>query len=152
MASYLPEADGYLPYWLLFIAFVSLFNTIQSFLTTSMTAQVYALAPSATNASTATKDKSSPRAEDIQVTPLQSRLFGTWTFVAKLVRLYAAYNIHDPALYQLAVLTYVVAFLHFSSEWLVFGTAKWGRGLAGPILVSVTSLMWMGTQYQFYIK
>ena len=38
------------------------------------------------------------------------------------------------------------------SEWFVFGTAKWGRGLAGPMVVANFSLVWMVGQWGFYVK
>lgn len=83
---------------------------------------------------------------------LSARTFGTWTFLSAVVRLYAAYNITDPLIYQLAVWTYGIAFGHFVTEWLVFGTAKWGAGLAGPVFVSTGTLAWMVTQWGWYVR
>ena len=68
------------------------------------------------------------------------------------MRLYAAYNIENRVVYELAVWTYAVAFAHFVSEWWVFGTAGWGKGLAGPVFVSTGSLVWMGVQWGYYVK
>lgn len=92
-----------------------------------------------------------PLAPNTTVTPLSARTFGTWTLVQSIVRLYAAYNISNPQIYQLAYLTYLVAGLHFMGEWLVFKTAKWGAPLAGPIIVSSSSLLWMTVQWGFYV-
>jgi hypothetical protein len=86
------------------------------------------------------------------VTPLSARTFGTWTLIQSFVRLYAAYNISNPAFYQLAFLTYVVAAGHFMSEWWVYKTTHWGPGLAGPVLVASSSLVWMVMQWDFYVK
>lgn len=86
------------------------------------------------------------------VTELSARTFGTWTALSSIVRLYAAYNISDSRIYQLAVWTFALAFGHFFSEWLVFGTARWGRGLAGPAFVSVGTLVWMYSQWTFYVS
>ncbi|CAI2171125.1 5037_t:CDS:10 [Funneliformis geosporum] len=55
---------------------VAIFNTIQNFLTISLTKRVYSARPA-------------------QVTKLASRTFATWTFLSAIVRLYAAYNITD---------------------------------------------------------
>ncbi|MCJ1469590.1 ergosterol biosynthesis protein [Pseudocyphellaria aurata] len=134
MALFLPPAqDGYLPYWLLLISAVSTANSVQCYLTQTYTARVY----------------SSPLRP---VNPLSGRTFGTWTFLSGVVRLYAAYHIADPLLYQLALWTYGVALAHFATEWLVFGTARWGKGLAGPVLVSTGTLAWMLTQWGWYVR
>ncbi len=63
-----------------------------------------------------------------QVTPLAARLFGAWTLMTGLVRIYAAYDVSSPALYQLSLITHIVAASHFTSELLVFGTLR----LTGP--------------------
>ncbi|KAL8672217.1 MAG: hypothetical protein Q9168_003319 [Polycauliona sp. 1 TL-2023] len=133
MTSYLPQNEGYLQYWLLLLSVVSIGNSVQSYLTTSYTRRVYS-------------------APETTVTPLHSRTFGTYTALASIIRLYAAYNITDPLIYQLALWTYVVALGHFYSEWLVFGTARWGKGLAGPLLISVGSLSWMVVQWGTYVR
>lgn len=79
-------------------------------------------------------------------------MFGTWTVVQALIRLYAAYNIHDKNLYQLALWTFIVAGAHFGSEWLVFKTAKWGAGLAGPAFVASGTGVWMLLQWGSYVQ
>lgn len=64
--------------------------------------------------------------------------------------MYAAYNISDPLVYQLTLWTFVLALAHFLGEWLLFGTAKMGKGLLGPLIVPVVSLTWMLAQWEFY--
>lgn len=39
-------------------------------------------------------------------------------------------------MYDMALLTYLIAFGHFGSEWLIFRSAKVGPGLLSPVLVS----------------
>lgn len=150
MASFLPQHDGLLPYWLLLvicphalpwdpvadidqISVTSAGNTVQAFLTPKNTRQVYA--------------KSGQ-----ELTALSSRIFGTYTFVSAVIRFYAAYNISTPQFYQLAIWTYLIAWCHFFSEWLVFGTAAWGKALAGPVFVSTMSLVWMFSQWGYYVQ
>jgi hypothetical protein len=82
---------------------------------------------------------------------LTARIFGTWTLLSSVIRLYAAYYISNPQIYQIAFATYAIAFFHFYSEWLVFGTAKWGKGLAGPAIISVGTMAWMWTQWDYYV-
>ncbi|KAF1843446.1 ergosterol biosynthesis protein-like protein [Cucurbitaria berberidis CBS 394.84] len=139
--SYLPPAEGLLPKWLLMISLLSVGNSVQAYTTLHFTSRVY-------NPSAIDPPPQTPK----HVTGLSSRTFGTWTFLTSLVRLYAAYNITNGAFYQLAMWTFVVAWGHFLSEWLVFKTTKWGMPLAGPIIVSNASLLWMLMQWGYYVK
>ncbi|KAK9452594.1 hypothetical protein V1511DRAFT_507330 [Dipodascopsis uninucleata] len=133
MSDYLPSAPGLLPKWLLFISVVSIFNSIQSYFGgLHLTRRVYDNKPN-------------------DVTGLSARTFGTWTFLTAAIRLYGAYNINDASVFNLTYLTFIVAFTHFSSEWLIFKTVKLGKGLAGPLIVSTTSLIWMASQRKFYL-
>ncbi|KAL8938392.1 MAG: hypothetical protein Q9211_003222 [Gyalolechia sp. 1 TL-2023] len=115
------------------LSVVSIGNSVQTYLTTSYTRRVYS-------------------APDTTVTPLHARTFGVYTALAAIIRLYAAYNINDASMYQLAVWTYVVALGHFYSEWLVFRTARFGGGLVGPLVISMTSLVWMVLQWSSYVR
>ncbi|KAH9964372.1 Erg28-like protein [Lactifluus volemus] len=135
MANFLPQGDGNLPIWQAIIATTALFNTVQNFLTLQLTKRLYDNVP-----------KEQP------VTPLQARTFGIWTLTASVVRLYAAYNIHNKAIYDMALLTYLFAFAHFSSEILIFRTSRIGIPVLSPVIVATTSLVWMIAQYDFYVK
>ncbi|KIP05018.1 hypothetical protein PHLGIDRAFT_92686 [Phlebiopsis gigantea 11061_1 CR5-6] len=130
--SYLPQDEGFLPKWILFVAATAVFNTIQNFATLKFTRRVYNTAPS--------------------VTALQARTFAVWTLMSAVVRGYAAYNIHDKSIYDMTLLSYLIAFGHFSSEILIFRTAKLTGAAISPVIVSTVSLFWMIRQYDFYIK
>ncbi|KAJ8098273.1 hypothetical protein POJ06DRAFT_148066 [Lipomyces tetrasporus] len=133
-SDYLPQASGLLPKWLLFISVVSAFNSAQSYFGgLTLTRRVY-------------------EANSAQVTGLSARTFGTWTFLTSVIRLYGAYHINDPAVYDITYATYIVALMHFSSEWIIYKTAKLGKGLAGPLIVSTTTLVWMGLQKSYYLS
>jgi len=127
LTAYLPQTPGLLPKWLLFVAVVALGNSVQAYLTLRFNKRIYCARP-------------------LDVTALSSRTFGTWTVLSAVLRVYAAYHIHDPVVYDLAIWSYAVAGVHFVSEWLVFGSAGLGAGLAGPLVVSSMSLAWMITQ------
>ncbi|KAF2684325.1 ergosterol biosynthesis protein [Lentithecium fluviatile CBS 122367] len=159
--SFLPPFEGWLPKWLLLVSIISIGNSIQAYTTLTYTARLYnpnpnnALPPSNISAympaslcAPASKDKSEIPS---QVTPLSARKFGTWTLLTSIVRLYVAFHINEPAFYQLGAATYIVAFVHFFSEWRVFGTTRWGVPLAGPVAVSTASLAWMWMQKDFYL-
>ncbi|KAF1834038.1 Erg28 protein [Decorospora gaudefroyi] len=141
LQAYLPQAEGFLPKWLLFISVVSFGNSISCYTTLHFTSRLYNPTPI-----------DPPPTVPKHVTALSSRTLGTWTFLTAIVRLYAAYNINDSAFYQLAMWTYGVAWVHFMSEWWVFGTTRMGAPLASPIIVSNLSLVWMTLQWSFYVK
>jgi len=115
------------------ISVVSLGNSIQAYFSLAGSQQVYAgTAPS-------------------RVTPLSARTFGTWTALSSIIRLYGAYHIDNPAVYEITLWTFGIAFGHFALEWLVYGTAKLGKGLAGPLVVSTVTASWMMMQWSAYV-
>ncbi|KAK6340851.1 ergosterol biosynthesis protein [Orbilia brochopaga] len=128
----LPAGPGLLPKFLLLVSVISIANSAQCYSTLKFTKRVYAGKP-------------------FEVSSLSSRTFGTWTLLAALVRFYAAYNISNPAVYDICVGTFVLAGWHFVSEWLYFGTAKLGEGLTGPLIAATTGLTWMLSQRAFYL-
>ncbi|KAI9824106.1 MAG: ergosterol biosynthesis protein [Thelocarpon impressellum] len=129
----IPSHEGLLPKWLLLISVVAMLNSAQSYSTLSYTKRLYS-------------------AQEALVNPLSAHIFGTWTVLASLIRLYAAYHIGNPQLYELAIWANAVGFLHFTSEWAVFRTARWGTPLAGPVIVSSVSLVWMLSQRSYYVR
>ena len=70
----------------------------------------------------------------------------------------------------MAMFTYLIAFGHFGSEWLIFRSATTNPGLLSPVFVAsmwrifypyqtyldytltAGSLIWMFQQYDFYVK
>lgn len=123
---------GYLPKWLLFISIVSVFNSVQTYVSgLELTRRVYENKPSETTA-------------------LSARTFGTWTFVSCVIRFYGAFFLNEPHIYQLTFISYIIALVHFGSELVIFRTCKLGKGFMGPLVVSTTSLVWMYNQKEFY--
>jgi hypothetical protein len=87
---------------------------------------------------------------------------------------------YPSSIYDMALLTYLFAFAHFSSEILIFRTAKISLPVLSPVIVAsayhffviglrdliivrlmisppsfffiATSLVWMILQYDFYVK
>ncbi|WPG98988.1 ergosterol 28 [Acrodontium crateriforme] len=148
LGSYLPPDDGLLSKWLLFISVVSIGNSVQAYFSLAGTREVYAgpVPVTAAEKAAAKKDSLSP------VTDLSARTFGTWTALSAIIRLYAAYNITNAVVYELALWTFGLAWIHFATEWLVFGTARWGRGLAGPVCVATGTGAWMLAQWGSYVQ
>lgn len=138
------------------LSVVSIANSVQAYLTLTYTARVYSENPSFKTSNKKTDEPAGPVAGSSHptstVTPLAARLFGTWTVAQSMVRLYAAYHISNPQLYQMAYLTFLIAFAHFMSEWWIFGTVKWGGPIAGPAIISTSGLVWMWLQWDFYVQ
>ncbi|SCZ90079.1 BZ3500_MvSof-1268-A1-R1_Chr9g10701 [Microbotryum saponariae] len=158
--AHLPSASqGYLPYWMIFVSSLAVFNSVQNFVTTSLTRRIYARSPACGLSGPSTCPI--PRrftAPDLtllsclSVTPLQARTFAAWTLASAAIRIYAAYNISLKPMYDLALISYVLALGHFGLEWLVFRTAALGGGLISPLVVASTSLIWMTRQYDHYVS
>lgn len=123
---------GYLPKWLLFISVVSVFNSLQTYISgLELTRRVYENKPSETTA-------------------LSARTFGTWTFVSCVIRLYGALYLNEEHVFQLTFISYLIALGHFGTELLIFRTCKLGKGFMGPLIVASTSLIWMYNQKEYY--
>ncbi|KIY72362.1 Erg28-like protein [Cylindrobasidium torrendii FP15055 ss-10] len=131
LQPYLPQASGLLPKWMLFVAFTAVFNSVQNFVTTKLTQQVYS---------------------NVHVTSIQARTFAVWTLASAAIRMYAAYNITEKHVYDLALISYLIAFGHFASEILIFKSTGFNRGSISPVIVSTVSLIWMFQQYEFYTR
>ncbi|KAH9817678.1 hypothetical protein DFH28DRAFT_1081280 [Melampsora americana] len=119
--------------WIFLIGLISIFNTLQNFLTLKFTQKIYNQEPKLVNS-------------------LQSRTFAIWTLTSGLIRIYTAYNIHHQALYQLTIGSYLIALFHFGTEFMVFKTCQFSSGLISPLIVASTSLIWMIRQYDFYVR
>ncbi|KAI3618118.1 transmembrane domain-containing protein [Moniliophthora roreri] len=132
ITDFIPQSEGWLPSWQLFIAATSLFNTVQNFAGIKLTRHLYG--------------------GSALVNPLQARTFAIWTLTTSIVRGYAAYNLHLKPIYDIALLTYLLAFAHFTSEVLIFRSVKFTPPLMAPMLVATSSLAWMIMQYDFYVK
>ncbi|KAF1812070.1 Erg28-like protein [Eremomyces bilateralis CBS 781.70] len=146
ITAYLPQHAGFLPKWLFFTGIISIGNSIQAYSTLEFTKRVYNGAPTADG-----KDTDKKLSAASPVTPLAAHLFATWTFTSAMVRLIAAYHITTPPIFWLAFVTYTIAFSHFGAEWLIYGNTKLGAGLAGPLVVSTSTIAWMLLTWQEYL-
>ncbi|KAL4897940.1 ergosterol biosynthesis protein Erg28 [Aspergillus ambiguus] len=136
LLAYLPPFEGLLPKWLVLVATVSAANSIQAYRSESYAAQLY-------NGKTA---EGRPFTN-----PLSSRTFGTWTFLSSVVRMYAAYNITTPVVYDMAMWTFGIALVHFVGEWLGFGTAQLKGRFVSPLITASSTLAWMLIQRDGYL-
>lgn len=111
--------------------------------------QTNRLAPAPGSPNSSPKD--GQQAQD-QVTPLAARLFGTYTLVSAIVRIYASYHLHLGPIYDLAIWTYVVAAVHFGSEWAVFRTTHFGTPLFFPFFFASIGICWTLSQRGWYVE
>ncbi|CEQ42257.1 SPOSA6832_04058 [Sporobolomyces salmonicolor] len=152
-AALLPaDAPGALPYWMLFVSTSSRPRS-----PSECTAALPLRARLADPLGLSSADSSA--SSRFVLNPLQARTFAVWTLMSAAVRIYASYNISNKVIYDLALVSYALAWLHFVSEALVFRTA----GLAGvisPFIVSCESVVaprafstkLRASQYDFYIR
>ncbi|KAI2623696.1 transmembrane domain-containing protein [Xylaria nigripes] len=166
---YLPQGEGYLPYYMFGLSVIAVGNSLQNYLTLHYSRRLYngqfvpnpSLPPKSTHfdpedstrklASISVVNTKDGRTID-QVTPLAARLFGTYTFISAIVRIYASYNLHIAPVYHIAVWTYVVALFHFASEWAVFRSAYLGPPILLPFFFASVGIIWMLSQYEFYVQ
>ncbi|KAF7560926.1 hypothetical protein G7046_g3214 [Stylonectria norvegica] len=164
LKSLLPPANGILPYYMLILSLTSIGNSMQTFMTLHFSRRVYngrfirntKLLPATDKynpddaVNKLVSAPNNPAAED-QLTPLAGRLFGTWTFVACIVRLYAAYHLDNGPVYNIAYWTYIVALGHFSSELFVFKTMTFGLPQVFPFTLATMALIWMPLVRSYYV-
>lgn len=82
---------------------------------------------------------------------LLAHLYGVKNFYTVLMRLYAAYNLHQSReTYHLAMWSYAGVFFLYSTETFVYQTVR-PREAAIPFVYSLTGLIWMWTQRDFYL-
>jgi len=82
-----------------------------------------------------------------KINDLAARLFGIWTLMSAFLRLSCAILITNRALFNLTLLSFVVAFVHFLSEAFVYKTAPLTIGVLTPMIVSGVSMLWMIVAY-----
>ncbi|KAF8984751.1 ergosterol biosynthesis protein [Entomortierella lignicola] len=124
---------GLLPKWLWIVGVTSFLNTFQAFVTLTATRRIYANKPH-------------------EVTGLSGRTFGVWTLLSSVIRLYGAYHLQFAPMYNITLATFGIAWVHFMSEFFVFKTAKVTGPFLAPCVVATSSLIWMYSQYGYYVK
>ncbi|GAP84742.1 putative transmembrane domain-containing protein [Rosellinia necatrix] len=169
LKDYLPSGPGYLPYYMFGLSVIAVGNSFQNYLTLHYSRRLYngqfvpdpSLPPKSASfdpedsthklAPASAVNTKDGRTTD-QVSPLAARLFGTYTFISAVVRLYASYNLHLAPVYNMAIWTYVVALFHFGSEWAVYRTAYIGPPILFPFFFATVGIIWMTSQYSFYVQ
>ncbi|KIV84478.1 hypothetical protein PV11_00253 [Exophiala sideris] len=144
MQSILPQSEGYLPLYVLFVGVTAIGNAIQSYNTLSYTQRLYPGQPLA--------GKPTNPAVTSPTTPLSSRTFGTYTLAVGVVRIFAAFHMNEASWFWMQLLTNVIGLVHFSLEAFVYKTCKPSGPWLAPVSVAVIGLVWSITQYDFYVR
>lgn len=120
LLSWIPESA--LGQWLWAVGAVATLNGLQNLAHPAFSRRVYA-----------------SKEGEKEATALAARLFGVWNLTSAMVRLYAAYHLHDRGAYLLCLGTFLIAQVHFFAEMLFFGTLALGPGSISPLVVSCMS-------------
>ncbi|KAI0893804.1 ergosterol biosynthesis protein-like protein Erg28 [Annulohypoxylon nitens] len=83
--------------------------------------------------------------------PLLAHVYGVKNFYTSFIRLYAAYYINNPQLYDLAILTFVGVLFLYITEVFVYKTSNL-REACFPYVIAGTSLAWMVLQRDWYLS
>lgn len=83
--------------------------------------------------------------------PLLAHVYGVKNFYTSLIRLYAAYNLANPLLYDLAIWTFVGVLFLYITEVFVYETARI-REASFPYVIAGSSFVWMMLQRDWYLS
>jgi Erg28 like protein len=114
----------YIQLWLYVVASLSLFGSLQGYLSQSVI-----------------RDRQFSNAKQ-EVSPLARRLFGAWTLVATMVRCLAARYIAEEGIYLAAIGTFIAAFGVYTYE-VFFSRAVPFKNAIAPFVVAGSTLSWM---------
>lgn len=162
----LPQAAGLLPKWQLFVSVVALFNTVQNFATLKFTRRVYSGKPHEGNLSqnayvSCAETRLVPRivvSSDPLAGPYLCRvdtsrercsILRRLSHLRQTVRanpvLKPGNSAHEAlrilSIYDIALISYLLAFGHFTSEFLIFGSVKLSAGSMSTFVVSSEYLL-----------
>jgi hypothetical protein len=170
LKEYLPPTNGYLPWYMFTLSLIAVGNSVQNYMTLHFSRRFYngqfvpnpALPPrtstfnpedSTSKLVPATLSNTTKGGRTVdQITPLAARLFGTYTLISAIVRIYASYHLDLEPVYMMAMWTYIVALGHFVSEGAIFKTYYPGLPQFLPFFFATTGTMWMATHKGFYVQ
>ncbi|KAH9494455.1 ergosterol biosynthesis protein [Bulinus truncatus] len=117
-----PTFINVLRIWLALVAVMAFGNTIQCFISSNyLFERLYTV-------------------NEKNVSGLAARLFGVWTLLSGIIRILCAFFIYNKTLYFSTLMSFFIAFGHFTSEVFVFNTAALTVGIIAPMIVSSLSI------------
>jgi hypothetical protein len=150
MSTYLPQHDGLLPYFLLLVCEmrISTLLSIDHHYQTSFLATAHSLVCYISPPSVALKQFSGTHHPPH--TRLLAHVYGVKNIYTSLIRTYAAYQINNPALYNLATFTYAAVLFLFTTELVVWRTVRL-REAVFPFVNAGVGLAWMLSSRERYL-
>eukprot|EP00270_Netrium_digitus_P020833 TRINITY_DN8678_c0_g1_i1.p1 TRINITY_DN8678_c0_g1~~TRINITY_DN8678_c0_g1_i1.p1 ORF type:complete len:147 (+),score=35.42 TRINITY_DN8678_c0_g1_i1:158-598(+) len=85
------------------------------------------------------------------LTDVHGRTFSAWTAITCLLCVLCAMDLENRSLYLATLLSFVIAFLHFVLEFLVFGSMTLSN-FATVGFFAVTSLVWMSLEFPWDVR
>lgn len=145
------QSTGLLPYWLVYVCWrpsrPSLFT--ESLRQTSLSAFIHSIVCYVAPVSTSLRQFSGPKRPP--PTQLLAHVYSVKNIYTAAIRGYAAYDIKNGALYDLAILTYIGVLWLFVSELAVYGTVRW-REAGFPFVNAGVGFLWMVTMRAWYVS
>ncbi|OTA91079.1 hypothetical protein M434DRAFT_32997 [Hypoxylon sp. CO27-5] len=129
-----PTLGGYLPYYLLYDGLAAAIHAVVCY----VSSPTVALAPF--------KGPEAPPPH-----PVLAHVYAVKNFYTSTVRIYAAYCITNPQLYDLAALTFVGVLFLYITEVFVYKTVGL-REASFPYVIAGSGLVWMVLQRDWYLS
>ncbi|KAH9886791.1 ergosterol biosynthesis protein-like protein Erg28 [Xylariomycetidae sp. FL2044] len=136
LAGLLPQHNGFLPYYLLYAA---------------VSASIHSVVCYTADPEGSLRSFSGPGAPPLQQRSLLARVYGLKNVYSSIIRLYAAYYLAHPPVYDMAMLTFVGVLFLYGTEVFVYGTAR-VREAAFAWVTAGTGLVWMLAQRDWYLS
>jgi Erg28 like protein len=125
------EGAVLLKYWLFFAASLRMLSVgIALFKPDLLKSKVYRLRPDWVN-------------------PLGGRVFASWTFITCMLCIMCGLRMQEPTLYLATLGSFIVAFVNFAAEFLIFQTVD-VKGFLSPFIISAISIIWLSAGWGTY--
>lgn len=115
---------------------------------TGLSAAIHTVVCYRVSAGTALKAFSGPAAPPAH--PLLAHTYGVKNIYTGLIRLYAAYYITNPQVYDLAICTFVGVLFLYSTETFIYKTSRLREALFAFVMAG-SAVVWMTTQRGWYL-
>ncbi|KAI0000615.1 ergosterol biosynthesis protein-like protein Erg28 [Xylariaceae sp. FL0662B] len=157
LTSLLPQEPGLLPYFMLYVGYLETeFPSLNVQVRTNVGSHQESFAAAV---HTIVCYWGTPRAALVQFSapgappphPLLAHVYGVKNFYTSLIRFYAAYNMSNPLLYDLALMTQVGVLFLYVTEVFVYKNAR-VREAIFPYVTAGGGTIWMMMQRDSYVS
>ncbi|KAK8090484.1 hypothetical protein PG997_005445 [Apiospora hydei] len=131
-SSLLPQSPGFLPYYLIYSGMSAVLHSVAC----------YRMEPAKSLKAFSGPARPPP-------TGLLARVYATKNLYTSLIRLYAAYHVANPQLYDLATCTFAGVLWLYVTELAAYKTVRM-REATFPFVTAGVGLVWMVMQREWY--